>query len=44
MQYVFNDKYYTDSQKSMKIVHTHGTDGFTDSVKLFLKNYTYYNK
>ncbi len=28
----------------MKIVYTHGTDGLTDSVKLLLKNYTYYDK
>ncbi len=44
MQYVFNDKYYKDRQRSMKIVYTHVTDGLTDSVKLFLKNYTYYDK
>ncbi len=28
----------------MKIVLTHGTDGLTNSVKLLLKNYTYYDK
>ncbi len=44
MQYVFNETYYTNSQRSMKIVYTHGTDGLTDSVKLLLKNYTYYDK
>ncbi len=44
MQYVLNDKYYTDSQRSVKIMYTHGTDGLTDSVKLLLKNYTYYDK
>ncbi len=25
-------------------MYTHGTDGLTDSVKLLLKNYTYYDK
>ncbi len=44
MQYVFNDKYYTDSQRSLKIVYIHGTDGLTDHVILLLKNYTYYDK
>ncbi len=44
MQYVFNDDYYTDSGRSVKIVYTHGTDGLTDSVTLLLKNYTYYDK
>ncbi len=44
IQYVFNDKYYNDSRRSMKIMYTHGTDGLTDSVKLLLKNYTYYAK
>ncbi len=28
----------------MKIVYTHGTDRLRDSVKLLLKNYTYYDK
>ncbi len=28
----------------MKIVYTHGTDGLVDTVKLLLKNYTYYDK
>ncbi len=44
MQYICNDKYYTDSQRSMKIVDTHGTDVLADSVKLLLKKYTYYDK
>ncbi len=44
MQYVFNDKYYTDGRRSMKIVYSHGTDSLTESVKLLLKNYTYYDK
>ncbi len=44
MQYVFNDKYYTNSRKCMKIVYTPGTDGLTHSIKLLLKNYTYYDK
>ncbi len=44
MQYVFNDKYYTDSRRSLKIVYIHGTDRLTDSVKLLLNNYTYYDK
>ncbi len=44
MLYVFKDKYYTDSRGSMKIVYTHGTDCLTDSIKLLLKNYTYYDK
>ncbi len=44
MQYIFNDKYYTDSRRSMKIVYTHGTDCFTYRIKLLLKNYTYYDK
>ncbi len=44
MQYVFNDKYYTDSRRRLKIVYIHGTDGLTGSVKLLLNNYTYYDK
>ncbi len=44
MQYVINDKYYTDGRRSMKIVYTHRTDGLTDRVKLLLKNYPYYDK
>ncbi len=40
MQYSYNDKHFTDSRRSLKIVYTHGTDGLTDSVKLLLKNYT----
>ncbi len=44
MQYIFNDKYYTDSRRSLKIVYIHGTDGLTESVKLLLNNYTYYDK
>ncbi len=28
----------------LKIVYTHGTDGLTDSVKLHLMTYTYYDK
>ncbi len=44
MKYVFNDNYYTDSRRSLKIVYIHGTDGLTDSVKLLLNNYTYYDK
>ncbi len=41
---VFNDKNYADSWRSMKIVYVHGTDFLTESVKLLLKNYTFYDK
>ncbi len=37
-------QYYTESQRSMKIMYTHGTDDLTDNVRLLLKNYTYYDK